>query len=54
VNNKRIEMRPVFRLENLCYCFAIERIGSEPVNSFGGERDDFASFQQFNRRGSVG
>jgi hypothetical protein len=49
MNNKRIEAWSLLRLKNLRDGNRVECAGSEPVNSFGRQRDDVTLPQQFNR-----
>jgi len=53
VNDQRIEAGSFLCFRDFRDSHRVQRVSSEPVNCFGGERDNFASAQQFNRRGAV-
>jgi len=54
VNDQWIEAGSFLCFKDFRDSDRVQRVSSEPVNCFGGERDNFASAQQFNRRGAVG
>ena len=45
MDDQRIEMRTVFRLENPCDCEWIQRVPGESVNCLGRHGDDVSSTQ---------
>jgi len=46
VHNERVKMGSVFGREDFLDGFRVERIGGEPVDRLGGERDDLSALQQ--------
>ena len=49
VDDDGVVLRPAFDLENFCGGFFIQRIGSQAINSFRRQRDNFAGTKQFRR-----
>ena len=50
MGDQRIEARPAFGLEDAGDGLAIGRVAGEAVDGLGRDRDDFAGFEQRQRR----